>query len=95
MALEAPRIMKEPAVPAKPVVVRKQEGGGGGGGGGRVPPARVEVDSKFGLTFLYLHLLSSLLQTGFFSGCFLALCRIYSKYVLMDFFWKKKYLPSS
>lgn len=40
MAPEAPRIMKEPAVPAKPVVVRKQEGGGGGGRGGRGAPSK-------------------------------------------------------
>ena len=49
-------------------------GGGTGTGGGRgASSARLKVDLKSGLTFLYLPLLPLPPAKHFFSGCFLAL----------------------
>lgn len=59
MAPGAPRIIKEAVVRAQPVVVqdRRRVGEAVAEAAG-VPTARLEVESKSGLTSLYLHLLS-------------------------------------
>ena len=72
----------------------QEEGGGGGGRGGRGAHSkaggRVKVWTNFPLSPSPV---SPSCKIGFYSGCFLALCVIYSKYILMDFPWKQKYLP--